>query len=104
MAVPKVAQARKPYRFCVPCWVKLKQFVIKAAHTPDGRTRQLGGHTQTTCPVWGDRPEPTPEENRAYGAAFKRAARQTTLRDIAFRTFKENFPDLRDEQILAHVS
>lgn len=99
---PKV-QPRKPYRFCVPCWIVQSQFIIKAVHTPDGQTKQLGGHAQMSCPLWGNRPDPTAEQHRAYGAAFKRATRQNTLHDVAFKTFKENFPELSDEDIRTHI-
>ena len=42
----KVKTARKPYRFCVSCWIMKGEWIIKALTTPDGCNVQVGGHTQ----------------------------------------------------------
>lgn len=100
----KAACVRKPYRFCVPCWIQTGEFCIKVVNSPSGDVVMLGGHTQLTCPNWLDKVEPTPEQHRGYGAAFKRAARQgDMLQTIAFDVFKQNFPHLTDAELNAHI-
>ena len=42
----KVKVVRKPYRFCVSCWIMKGEWAIKALTMPDGRNVQVGGHTQ----------------------------------------------------------
>ena len=96
---------RKPYRFCVYCWIMEKEWKLKALTSPDGQNIQIGGHTQMVCPVWPSKAlEPTPEQQREYGAAFKRASRKNFLHDKAFVAFKIQFPDMDDASIHAFLS
>jgi len=97
------SKGRKPYRFCVPCWITTQKWVIKTIVHPTGACSQLGGHTQFVCPHWNSDAEPTSEQNRAYGAAFKRASRGTVLYDTAFDLFKETFPDMSEADIRAYL-
>jgi len=94
---------RKPYKFCVYCWISTGEWILKALTAPDASNIQLGSHTQRTCPRWQAKTEATPEQHRAYGAAFKRAVRQNTLHNIAYSAFQEKFPEMSDEEIAAHM-
>ena len=48
------------------------------------------------CPEWPGKQEPSSEQLRAYGAAFKRAVRSDALYPIALKSFKETFPEMDD--------
>jgi len=99
----KVKVVRKPYRFCVSCWIMKGEWAIKALTMPDGRNVQVGGHTQMRCPEWPGIQEPSSEQLRSYGAAFKRAVRSDALYPIALKAFKEMFPEMSNETVVKYL-
>jgi len=85
---------RRPYRFCTRCWIKTKKWVLKSLKLPNGSIAHLHPFV---CPSW-DNPdeEPTKEQIKLYGAAFKRAQRSSTLQNAALGAFKTALPDVTD--------
>jgi len=92
MASPKARRGliRRPYRFCTKCWIMHKKWVLKSIKLPTGSVVNL--HPEV-CPDW-DKPseEPTKEQLRVYGAAFKRAQRSSLLHDVALNTYTSVMP------------
>lgn len=97
----KTGTKRKPFQFCVPCYVATSSWVVKAVTLPDGSVKQLGGHTKSRrCP---HNPDPEPDAARAYAAAFRRESRGKGLVNAAARAFREVCPELTEQEIEEHL-
>jgi len=94
---------RKPYRFCMFCWIMKKEWLVKSLTTPEGKRLQINNHEQLSCPLWPLDLDPTAEQQRAYGAAFKRAVRQNTLHHIAMKTCQTHFPYMSEEELNTYL-
>jgi hypothetical protein len=97
------SKPRRPYRFCSRCWLLKHEWVIRSVTLPTGRSICLADHKHDTCPLWPKGTSPTPEQNRAYAAAFKFSQRRFELHTIAMNAFKELMPDMSDADIEAFV-
>lgn len=98
---PKVGSNRAPYRFCIKCFVVNKTWVLKSIKLPSGVVKHL--HPEV-CPVWDeDGEEPTKEQLRVYGAAFKRAQRSSKLHDVAFEAYQSWIPEVPESYLKAFL-
>ena len=114
----KKKSGRKPFQFCVPCYVKTGNWVVKALTWPNGDTMALEGHTKARkCPRY---PDPTQREAQAYAAAFRRETRayaaasrredkcssgalSSVLKDAAVKAFQANTTSWTEKEIIAHM-
>jgi len=87
---------RRPYRFCVKCWITSKTWVLKSIKLPNGSIAHL--HPEV-CSAWEGDAEPTKDQFRIYGAAYKRAQRSSALHDVALKAFKAAMPDVEEEKL-----
>ena len=91
-------------RFCSKCWIKNKQWRLRSIKLPCGRSVTINGHTSDQCPEWPKGLiEPTSEQNRAYGTAFKQLQRSGHLRGMALVAFKDALPTKKTEEITAYL-
>ena len=89
--------------FCSRCWVRNSKWVLRSIVLPQGRSTNLNGHTNDTCPMWPKGTAPTAEQNRAYAAGFKFAQRRSELHNVALKAFEELCPHLSREELVAYL-
>jgi len=82
-------------RFCSKCWIRKKEWRLRSIKLPNGRSLNMNGHNNDQCPEWTEeRKDATPQETRAYGAAFKQAQRSSHLHRVALEVFRSAWPNM----------